>query len=247
MKLGVPAVRIAVTPDWSKPWAAFAAYCTVCSAIVAEAIRGHSRCTCTSHKPGSTYAPPRSITCAPADVLPPDGAMSAMRPFSIVTAIPGAMPGAAPPITCAFARTRVMDAPRSPVVEGPTTIAKPDPDEVPLALGLRPIAEAGPLVRDLAVVEELHLSRLEVEIDGHVLAAHDPVERVERRQARGVQWDAGQCLSVLDLKAREASAEPAHVQLEDRMLDDLHVIMRVLALPVEEERLIETRKEIGMA
>src|SRR5262249_19271064 len=111
MKFGVPAVRMDVTPDSSRPCAAFAAYCTVCSAIVAAAMRGHSRCTCTSHKPGRRYPPGRSMICAPAGPLRPDGAISAIRPFAIVTVRSGATPGAAPPITFAFASTRVMGVP----------------------------------------------------------------------------------------------------------------------------------------
>src|SRR4030095_1829512 len=172
MKCGVPAVRMDVTPDSRRPCAAFAAYCTVSSATPAAAIRGHSRCTCTSHTPGSRYAPPRSIPCAPAGHVPPRAATSAMRASSIVTLAPAVTPGRTPSIKFAFARTSVIAA-RSPVVERAPAIAQPEPHEVPLSLRLRPVREAAPLVGDPPVVQELHLSRLEVEIHRHVLAAHD--------------------------------------------------------------------------
>src|SRR5262245_51404372 len=193
MKFGVPAVRMDVTPDSRSPCAALAAYWIVCSAIDAAAMRGHSRCTCTSHKPGSTYAPPRSITWAP-DPARADRAISAMRPFSIVTARPAATPDAAPPITLAFERTRVIGVRRSTVVERAATIAQPDPHEVPLAIMLRPVAEAGSLVGDLAVVQELHLPGLEVEVDGHVLSAHHGIERVERGNPGRVERSPGERL-----------------------------------------------------
>src|SRR5262245_59515385 len=118
---------------------------------------------------------------------------------------------------------------------------------MPPAIILGPVAKTGALVGDLPIVEVLHLSRLEVEVDGHVRTGHDLVERVERRQARGVQLQAGQGVPVLDLKARESSGEPSLVELEDRMLDHLHVIVRMLALPVEKERLVQTGKELGMS
>src|SRR5262249_62003374 len=105
--------------------------------------------------------------------------------------------------------------------------------------GCRPARQSGTLCGVLRCVEELLVPRIEVELDGHALPGHDPVERVERREAGGVQLYAGQRLSVLHLKAREPAGEPAPVELEDRMLDHLHVIWPVLALPVEEERLVE--------
>src|SRR5262249_45352038 len=80
----------------------------------------------------------------------------------------------------------------SSVVERASPIAKPEPYEVPLAIMLRPVPKAGPLVGDLPVVQELHLPGLEVEIDGHVRAAHDGVERIERRHALRVERHLGQ-------------------------------------------------------
>src|SRR5688572_15451431 len=242
MKCGVPAVRMDVTPDSSIPCAAFAAYCTASSAIVADGSRGHSRCTCTSHNPGSRYAPARSITCAPAEPVRARVATSTMRPASIATSRPALTPGRTQSITFAFARTSVIDEPRRPrsaVVERAPAIAQPEPHEVPLALGLRPVAEAGPLVGDPPVVQKLHLARLEVEVHRHVLAAHDRIERLERRLARVVERHPGQRLSVPHLKAREAAGEPTLVQLEDGMVDHHHIARGMLALPVEAERPIE--------
>src|SRR5262245_14095860 len=131
------------------------------------------------------------------------------------------------------------------VVGAAAAIPQPETDEMTLALGLGPITEARTLVGDLAIVEELHLPRLEVEVHAEIRAVHGAVELVEGGLALGIQGHAGQGLSIADLEARQPAVQPARLHLEDRAVRHHGVAGRVLALPVEVERLVESREHLG--
>src|SRR5215470_17059914 len=76
-------------------------------------------------------------------------------------------------------RSSVMARPPPLAVVGTAAvIAQPEPDEMTLARRLRPVAEARPLVRDLPVVDELHLPRLEVEVHAEIFAIHGAIQLV---------------------------------------------------------------------
>src|SRR5512146_656438 len=100
---------------------------------------------------------------------------------------------------------------RLAVVGAAAAIAQPEPDEVSFALGLRPVAEARPLVSDLPVVDELHLPRLEIEVHAQLRPVHGAIQLVQRGLALRVEGHPGQRLAVPDLEAREPSAEPVRL------------------------------------
>src|SRR5690348_9842012 len=106
------------------------------------------------------------------------------------------------------------------VVGATAVIAQPEPDEVTLPLGLRPVTEARSFVRDLAIVDELHLARLEVEVHPQIRAIHGAIELVQGHRALGVEGHTGKSLAVAHLEAGEPPVQPARVDLEDRMMRD---------------------------
>src|SRR5215472_18760484 len=114
-----------------------------------------------------------------------------------------------------------------------------------LARRLWPVAEAGPLVRDLPVVDELHLPRLEVEVHAEIFAIHGAVQLVQGGFALSVERYASQRLPVLHLEAREPPVQPTRVDLEDRVMRDHAVVGSVLALTIEVEGLVQAREDLG--
>src|SRR5262249_492171 len=127
------------------------------------------------------------------------------------------------------------------VVRAAAVIAQPEPDEVTLARRLRPVAEARPLVRDLPVVDELHLPRLEVEVHAEIFAIPGAVPLAQRPSAP----PPARPPPALRLEAGEPAVQPARVDLEDRVMRDHDVIGGVLALASEVEGLVQAREDLG--
>ncbi len=51
----------------------------------------------------------------------------------------------------------------STVIERAALVAHPDADQMPPALGLRPVLEAGPAVPEPSIVDDLDLARIKIE------------------------------------------------------------------------------------
>src|SRR4029077_5800827 len=123
----------------------------------------------------------------------------------------------------------------SAVVGAAAAITEPDPHEVAPPLGLGPVAEARPLVRNLPVVDELHLARLEMEVHAELRPVHGAVQLVQRGLALRIEGHPGQRLAIADLEARQPTVQPVSLDLEDRMMGDHDVAGGMLALPIEVE------------
>src|SRR5918994_2980730 len=127
-------------------------------------------------------------------------------------------------------------------VIGPASgIAQPQPHEQALALGFGPVAERRALVAERAVIDDLHLARLELEAGRHAGLVEDGLEGLQCRRSLSVERLAGELLAVLHLEMRQAGDQPAVLVLEHRMMGRHDVIWRMLALAVEVERLVEPR------
>src|SRR5437867_3795554 len=133
----------------------------------------------------------------------------------------------------------------SAVVRAAAAITQPDPHQVTLALRLGPVAEARPLVRDLPVVDELHLARLEMEVHAELRPIHGAVQLVQRLLALRVERHPGQGLAIADLEARQPTVQPVRLDLEDRVMRDHAVAGSVLALPVGGDGLIQASEKLG--
>src|SRR3954454_569683 len=109
------------------------------------------------------------------------------------------------------------------------------------ALGFGKILELGAGMTEHAIIDELHVSRLEVEVGRQFLVLEQVEQRGERGGAFVVELLAPQRVAAADLVRAEAGPHlPAigeHWRREDRWLAGME-----LTLPVEPERLVKPRQ-----
>src|SRR5215213_4703750 len=89
------------------------------------------------------------------------------------------------------------------VVSPAPRIAQPQAHQQALALGFRRVAERRAFVAERAVVDELHLARLELEARRHAGLVEDGFKSFQGRRALVVERHAGELLAVLDLEVRQ--------------------------------------------
>src|SRR5260221_8257991 len=89
----------------------------------------------------------------------------------------------------------------SAVVGAAAGVAQPQAHQQAFALDLGPVAERRALVAERAVVDDLHLARLEMEARGHARRIEDRLEGVQRGGAPRIDLHAGELVAVLHLEA----------------------------------------------
>src|SRR5262249_50264805 len=124
-----------------------------------------------------------------------------------------------------------------------TTIGmEPQPHQMPLPLGFRVILECRAVVQDPAVVDEIHVTRLEGELGAYLGRRGDLVECVERPDLLGVKRHAGFLLPdfnpVTQVTAKHFAAIPGqNGTAHGRLLTRSHT-----AAAIHVKRLIQTLK-----
>src|SRR5262249_47071616 len=138
-------------------------------------------------------------------------------------------------------------SPGSTVRECAPPVPQAEAPGVALALGLGRTREGRAPGAEPLTDQNLDLPALEEELAIELGCLHDLIQRLQGRFALGVERHRGERMAVSHLIARQSSGQPLPVVLEQGMAQDLGIIGRVFALPVEEERLVEAPQQPRMA
>src|SRR5215471_280813 len=134
----------------------------------------------------------------------------------------------------------------SSAVERASMVAEPEADQRAPALGLGPVFEAGALVTQPTIVQDLDLTGLEVELLVKRGIIDDGRQRIERGAPKRIEALAREVVALLDEIARQPGLKPTAFECKDRSADGHLGTGRVLALAIEMVRSVESLQELRM-
>src|SRR5262249_3542365 len=118
---------------------------------------------------------------------------------------------------------------------------------MPPAVNLRGVIERGPVVQDPAVVDEVHVPRLQVELRPQVRPVEELVEHAKGRLLARAQRLASLLVPDLDPVTQVAEVQLAPTPADDRELNRRRLPGPDAAAAVDVERLIQGLEDVRAA
>src|SRR5262245_24493091 len=123
---------------------------------------------------------------------------------------------------------------------------QPQAHKMPAALQLGMIFEGSAVVENPPIVDEVHVSGLQVEFGAQLGAAENLVEDVECGQLGGRQWLACFFMTCLDPVAKVTDAQCIAIGVQDRELHRRRVSLANAAAAIDVERPAQRGECLGM-